>query len=124
LALAGEPRGHVDAFLAALEQVAADGAVPGPVRALPGAAAALAAAAAGGRRPTSAPAGSAADHEAGPRWWRGPGKRPGRRTGRISPVLPPSWSEIRRWTWRPRSPPGPAWWPSRPAATPAASWPP
>jgi phosphoglycolate phosphatase len=50
LALAGEPRGHVDAFLAALEQVAADGAVLGPVRALPGAAAAIAAAAAAGLR--------------------------------------------------------------------------
>ena len=50
LALAGVPRGHVDSFLAALEQVAADGAVPGPVRALPGAAAAIAAAAAAGLR--------------------------------------------------------------------------
>jgi phosphoglycolate phosphatase len=50
LALAGVPRGHLDSFLAALEQVAADGAVPGPVRALPGAAAAIAAAAAAGLR--------------------------------------------------------------------------
>ena len=50
LALAGVPRGHVDSFLAALEQVAADGAVPGPVRALPGAAAAIAAVAAAGLR--------------------------------------------------------------------------
>ena len=50
LSLAGVPRGHVDSFLAALEQVAADGAVPGPVRALPGAAAAIAAVAAAGLR--------------------------------------------------------------------------
>lgn len=43
LALAGAPRADVDAFLAALERVAADGGVPGPVRPLPGAAAAIAA---------------------------------------------------------------------------------
>jgi phosphoglycolate phosphatase-like HAD superfamily hydrolase len=43
LALAGVPRGDVDAFLAALERVAAAGLVPGAVRPLPGAAAAIAA---------------------------------------------------------------------------------
>jgi phosphoglycolate phosphatase len=43
LALTGVPRGDVDAFLAALERVAADGLVPGAVRPLPGAAAAIAA---------------------------------------------------------------------------------
>ena len=50
LALAGAPRGEVDSFLAALERVAADGAVPGPVRPLPGAAEAIAAVAAAGLR--------------------------------------------------------------------------
>ena len=50
LALAGVSRGEVDAFLAALARVAADGAVPGPVRPLPGAAAAIAALAAAGVR--------------------------------------------------------------------------
>src|SRR5215470_14947290 len=35
LALAGVPRDELDAFLAALVRVAADGAVPGPVRPLP-----------------------------------------------------------------------------------------
>jgi phosphoglycolate phosphatase len=50
LALAGVPRGDVDSFLAALERVAADGAVPGPVRPLPGAAGAIAAVAAAGLR--------------------------------------------------------------------------
>jgi len=50
LALAGVSRGEVDAFLAALGRVAADGAVPGPVRPLPGAAEAIAALAAVGIR--------------------------------------------------------------------------
>jgi phosphoglycolate phosphatase-like HAD superfamily hydrolase len=50
LALAGVPGGELDAFLAALVRVAADGAVPGPVRPLPGAAAAIAALAAAGIR--------------------------------------------------------------------------
>src|SRR5437868_1131768 len=50
LALAGAPVSAVGPFLAALERVAADGAVPGPVRPLPGAAAAVAALAAAGIR--------------------------------------------------------------------------
>ena len=50
LALAGVSLVHVDPFLAALARVAADGAVPGPVRPLPGAAAAIAALAAAGIR--------------------------------------------------------------------------
>src|SRR5205823_3359067 len=50
LALAGAPASAVGPFLAALERVAADGAVPGPVRPLPGAAAAVAALAAAGIR--------------------------------------------------------------------------
>ena len=50
LALAGVSRAHVDGFLAALERVAADGAVPGPVRPLPGAAGAITALAAAGVR--------------------------------------------------------------------------
>ena len=53
LALAGVSRGEVDAFLAALARVAADGAVPGhsgAVRPLPGAAEAIAALAAAGVR--------------------------------------------------------------------------
>ena len=43
LALSGVSPAHVDAFLAALARVAADGAVPGPVRPMAGAAAAVAA---------------------------------------------------------------------------------
>jgi len=50
LALAGVSPGEVDAFLAALARVAADGTVPGPVRPLPGAAEAIAALAAAGVR--------------------------------------------------------------------------
>ena len=50
LALAGVSRGEVDAFLAGLGRVAADGAVPGPVRPLPGAAEAIAALASAGIR--------------------------------------------------------------------------
>jgi phosphoglycolate phosphatase len=50
LALAGVPRGELDVFLAALVRVAADGAVPGPVRSLPGAAGAISALAATGLR--------------------------------------------------------------------------
>ena len=50
LALAGVPVSAVDPFLAALARVAADDAVPGPVRPLPGAAAAIAALAAAGVR--------------------------------------------------------------------------
>ena len=50
LALAGVSRSRVDGFLAALERVAADGAVPGPVRPLPGAAGAITALAAAGVR--------------------------------------------------------------------------
>jgi phosphoglycolate phosphatase len=50
LALAGVPRDELDAFLAALVGVAADGAVPGPVRPLPGAAGAIAALAGAGLR--------------------------------------------------------------------------
>ena len=50
LALAGVARTEVDAFLAALGRVAADGAVPGPVRPLPGAAEAIAALASAGIR--------------------------------------------------------------------------
>ena len=53
LALAGVSRGEVDAFLAALARVAADGTVPGhsgAVRPLPGAAEAIAALAAAGVR--------------------------------------------------------------------------
>ncbi len=50
LALAGAPVSAVGPFLAALERVAADGAVPGPVWPLPGAAAAIAALAAAGVR--------------------------------------------------------------------------
>ena len=50
LALAGVARAEVDAFLAALARVAADGAVPGPVWPLPGAAEAIAALAAAGIR--------------------------------------------------------------------------
>ena len=50
LALAGVSRGEVDAFLAVLGRVAADGAVPGPVRPLPGAAEAIAALASAGIR--------------------------------------------------------------------------
>ncbi len=50
LALAGVPRAEVDAFLAALARAAADGAVPGLVRPLPGAAEAIAALAAAGAR--------------------------------------------------------------------------
>jgi phosphoglycolate phosphatase len=50
LALSGMPAGEVDAFLAALARAAADGAVPGAVRALPGAAEAIAALAAAGIR--------------------------------------------------------------------------
>ena len=50
LALAGAPLSAVGPFLAALEQVASAGAVPGPVRPLPGAAAAIAALAAAGVR--------------------------------------------------------------------------
>src|SRR6478736_3831535 len=48
LALAGVPASAAGPFLAALEQAAADGAVPGPVRPLPGAASAVAALAAAG----------------------------------------------------------------------------
>jgi len=43
LALAGVSRAHVDGFLAALARACADGAVPGPVRPMPGASAAIAA---------------------------------------------------------------------------------
>jgi len=50
LALAGVPVSAVDPFLAALARVAADDAVPGPVRPLPGAAAAITALAAAGVR--------------------------------------------------------------------------
>jgi phosphoglycolate phosphatase-like HAD superfamily hydrolase len=50
LALAGVPASAADPFLAALERAAADGAVPGPVRPLPGAASAVAALAAAGVR--------------------------------------------------------------------------
>ncbi len=50
LALAGVPAADVDAFLAALARAAADGVVPGAVRALPGAAEAIAALAAAGVR--------------------------------------------------------------------------
>jgi phosphoglycolate phosphatase len=50
LALAGVPVSAVDPFLAALARVAAEGAVPGAVRPLPGAAAAIAALAAAGIR--------------------------------------------------------------------------
>jgi phosphoglycolate phosphatase len=50
LALAGVARTEVDAFLAALARAAADGAVPGPVWPLPGAASAVAALAAAGVR--------------------------------------------------------------------------
>jgi phosphoglycolate phosphatase-like HAD superfamily hydrolase len=50
LALAGVARTEVDAFLVALARVAADGAVPGLVRPLPGAAEAIAALAAAGVR--------------------------------------------------------------------------
>jgi phosphoglycolate phosphatase len=50
LALAGAPVSAVGPVLAALERVASDGAVPGPVRPLPGAAAAIAALAAAGVR--------------------------------------------------------------------------
>jgi phosphoglycolate phosphatase len=50
LALAGAPVSAVGPFLAALERVASDGALPGPVRPLPGAAAAIAALAAAGVR--------------------------------------------------------------------------
>jgi phosphoglycolate phosphatase len=50
LALAGVARTEVDAFLAALARVAADGVVPGPVRPLPGAAEAIAALASAGIR--------------------------------------------------------------------------
>ena len=50
LALAGVSRSRVDGFLAALQRVAADGAVPGPVRPLPGAAGAITALAAAGVR--------------------------------------------------------------------------
>ena len=50
LALAGVARTEVDAFLATLARVAADGAVPGPVRPLPGAAEAIAALASAGIR--------------------------------------------------------------------------
>jgi phosphoglycolate phosphatase-like HAD superfamily hydrolase len=46
LALAGVPRARVDGFLAALARACADGAVPGRVRPMPGAAAAVAALAA------------------------------------------------------------------------------
>ena len=50
LALAGVARAEVDAFLTALARVAADGAVPGPVWPLPGAAEAIAALASAGIR--------------------------------------------------------------------------
>jgi len=50
LALAGVPASAAGPFLAALERAAADGAVPGPVRPLPGAASAVAALAAAGVR--------------------------------------------------------------------------
>ena len=50
LARAGVPLSAVGPFLAALERVAADGAVPGPVRPLPGAAEAIAALASAGIR--------------------------------------------------------------------------
>jgi phosphoglycolate phosphatase len=50
LALAGVSQAHVEPFLAALARVAADDAVPGPVRPMPGAAAAVAALAAAGIR--------------------------------------------------------------------------
>ncbi len=50
LALAGVARDQVDPFLARLARVAADGAVPGAVRPLPGAAAAIAALATAGVR--------------------------------------------------------------------------
>ena len=50
LALAGAPVSAAGPFLAALERAAADGAVPGPVRPLPGAASAVAALAAAGVR--------------------------------------------------------------------------
>ena len=50
LAQAGVPASAVGPFLAALERVAADGAVPGPVRPLPGAFEAIAALAAAGVR--------------------------------------------------------------------------
>ena len=50
LALAGVSQAHVGPFLAALARVAADDAVPGPVRPLPGAAAAVEALAAAGIR--------------------------------------------------------------------------
>ena len=50
LALAGVARTEVDAFLVALARVAADGAVPGAVRPLPGAAEAIAALASAGIR--------------------------------------------------------------------------
>jgi phosphoglycolate phosphatase len=48
LALAGVPRSEVDAFLLTLARIAADGAVPGQVRPMPGAAAAVEALAAAG----------------------------------------------------------------------------
>src|SRR6476620_9803907 len=50
LALAGVPASAAGPFLAGLERAAADGAVPGPVRPLPGAASAVAALAAAGVR--------------------------------------------------------------------------
>jgi phosphoglycolate phosphatase len=50
LALAGVPRSEVDPFLVALARVAADGAVPGPVLPMAGAAEAIAALAAAGFR--------------------------------------------------------------------------
>ena len=55
LALAGVSRAQVDPFLAALARVAADGAVPGQVRPMPGRG--LAALASSGRRLFGAPAG-------------------------------------------------------------------
>ena len=147
LALAGVARTEVDAFLAALARVAADGVVPGPVRPLPGAAEAIAALASAGIRqsvltgnvrPLAAlklrraglgagldlDAGAYGDvHEVRAELVTAARHAARRVYGLGFPGRPPSWSVTLRWTWRPRWPPGPARWPSRPAATRRRTWP-
>ena len=152
LALAGIPadREQVDRFLAALARLAAapDGAVPGPVRPLPAlpppsrrwppgrryrqsvltgnvtAMAALKLRRAGLGADLDLDAGAYGDvHEVRAELVTVARRAARRSTAWTFPGQPPSWSATRRWTWRPRWPPGRGRWPSRPAATPRRTWP-
>ena len=147
LARAGVPLSAVGPFLAALERVAADGAVPGPVWPLPGAAEAIAALASAGVRQSvltgnvrplaalklrRAGLGAGLDMDAGAygdvHEVRAELVTAARNAARQAygldfPGRPRSWWVTRPWTWRPRWPPGRARSPSRPAAIPRPTWP-